>query len=510
MKPPVDAPGDLVAGRYRVLREAWDGVDAVDESTGDAVLIHPRKRGVYGNEFVAETEAETAARVVERLAHPCLARVRCAAPRVVIDAPPADDAPRPLATPDIAACALQLLDAVARLHAEGVADISCRPRDLRVMRDGDGWRVTLLHPPLPRAKFDWAFLLMPAGFVRYDPVLRDLAAAAAFTATLGTPHRPPKDWVAERLRAWPALADTALDATLRLFERRPDPPPPPPSAEDESTYETFPGKLPPPPAPESAPPDLPRTARDLAEALLPFAPPHPRWASLVAAMPRVARVKAVHDWDLLIARGEAARVEEPLRQARWLADFRASDPKYAGYEPIVETDRHLYIDLPLAAAYHGRACASLARGERDVAARDLDRAVALDPTTAHLATRGHLRALGGDLAGAREDHDRAVAAGPPLREDSSNEYPSVDAAPACRSSLALAMARALYGRARLRLDEADARGALDDLERAERYLADAAIWVELPPDDLPWAHAGPPPAWIARTREAATRRLRGA
>jgi tetratricopeptide (TPR) repeat protein len=97
------------------------------------------------------------------------------------------------------------------------------------------------------------------------------------------------------------------------------------------------------------------------------------------------------DFDLAIRLGEA-ELDEQL-----------------GSSPGRE-DRLPFVMVPLAAAYHHRACVAWSRGDRDQAARDLARAIELDAHARYLTTAALWSEAGGDLDAAAEHHDRAVAA----------------------------------------------------------------------------------------------------
>ncbi len=93
----------------------------------------------------------------------------------------------------------------------------------------------------------------------------------------------------------------------------------------------------------------------LARRFLPLVPASTDVVDRVAALPSVTSVPRLRfDWDHVIADGEARLARITRDQAR------------------------AYITLPLAAAYHQRACREWARGDRAAALRDAERAVALD------------------------------------------------------------------------------------------------------------------------------------
>lgn len=506
----VDAPGDLIDGRYRVLRVEGVDVHAVDETTGDAVWVLPRTRGHFGDGFVHAAITETAARVVKRLAHPSFALVLALGPRVVFDAPPSDGLGRGLALSDLASCGLQALDALAHLHASDFVGVPLAPQNIRVRREGAEWRVTLVHPsPLannaqPRP-----------GFVRSDGVCDDLASVAAFIAHLNAPEALSwsKNW--QRSDSWDQrrpFADEALESILGPWLRRS-------SSPQTASFWGF--------LTRASPQSSPRSARELAEALLPFVRDPAHWRERVAAMPRVERLSRKHDWDTLIAHGEAARDEaitelaalhaEVVRLGLPLNDTESFEQK--------KTLRLRFVNSPLAAAYHARACDAFHRGDRERALRDLDRAIEIDEWPAWIVTRGYCRASGGDFRGARDDYDRVLGGLPRVRQDLRGETrgwddselleqlglrPTVtkERSDPRRVKEELVIPRAYYCRAHLRLGQHDPAGALEDLDRAAAELDEIERsqrrWGT--PTEEQIAALTPSREWIRRTRKAAQRR----
>ena len=245
----------------------------------------------------------------------------------------------------------------------------------------------------------------------------------------------------------------------------------------------------------------PRSARDFAEVLLPLAPPDRRWRDLVEAMPRVTRVTPVRDWDLIIERGEAARTEGRARLLRDHEDRlgrRRKGPARGGLEPS-GLPALPDIEYRLAAAYHARACVALQRGDGVKAREDLDRAVAIDPAPAYLATRGYLRATERDVSGALRDYGTAIGRG---SLSGPGGYRS-------RSPVGgwLPLARAHYCRACLLIEEGDARRALRDLDCALGCIDGHERQHGAPLPETSGSAIAPSRAWIDRAREAALRQL---
>ena len=199
---------------------------------------------------------------------------------------------------------------------------------------------------------------------------------------------------------------------------------------------------------------------------------------------------AIGDW--LEQRVEGARAwsgdtGEPRSFARMLAE-RASDPQAArdkvdAFEPwpsrlnvALDFDRGIalgeaalrdglprfeaqYANMPLAAAYHHRACVRWREGNRCAAQKDVARACELDPhvrylTTAALVTEGDPGPL----------HDEAVAAleaEPDIYAIEPEELRTDDQQVAARDA-----ARTFHARAAHRSKTGDPAGAIADLERS--------------------------------------------
>lgn len=181
----------------------------------------------------------------------------------------------------------------------------------------------------------------------------------------------------------------------------------------------------------------------LADLVLPLCRDPGDWHPRVAAMPRVAAVRERRDWDRLIGLGEEERA----------AGRRPDNP---------------YVCYPLAAAYHQRACAAYARGDRDAALCDVERALSLDRWPRYLVTRGVLRAALGDPEGACSDYDVAVslARAPAPPESEAARDPDLVSPWEWPGAEPVEGARAHYARGVARYWKGDVAGAREDLEEA--------------------------------------------
>ncbi|MCY1054403.1 hypothetical protein [Nannocystis sp. SCPEA4] len=115
----------------------------------------------------------------------------------------------------------------------------------------------------------------------------------------------------------------------------------------------------------------------LARLFLPLVADPERWAARIEAMPVVRKLpKRERDWDAIIRDGEAT---------------------------LLLIGNSGFVTLPLACAYHQRACRWAAAGELESALADLERALALDPLILYAATRAVLRDRLGQRAAARAE-----------------------------------------------------------------------------------------------------------
>lgn len=159
----------------------------------------------------------------------------------------------------------------------------------------------------------------------------------------------------------------------------------------------------------------PHTARERAEALEPW-PEH---------------IDYTIDFDRGIELGEAARLED--------------HDVFGGS----------YTDIPLAAAYHHRACVRWHEGLEEGARADAERACELDPHTSYLTTAALIGA--GDPG---ERHDAAIAA---IQTDDEDDYREIYDSD---EQIARDAARAHHARAVYRLERGERDGAIEDLRAA--------------------------------------------
>jgi tetratricopeptide (TPR) repeat protein len=301
---------------------------------------------------------------------------------------------------------------LARLHAAGWTGLRTDAYNLRVSRQDAVWRLTIVVPHLPTPLRRRAV----ASWMQRSSVRSDLRAAAWFFHDLVT-GRVPGDVLSERALfekirnkapLLPALGDTSAQAVLtRLLA-------------DETSD------------------DLPADAASLAESVLPVVADRESWAARVASLPRVGTVVTRRDYSRMIELAEAERSTSAY----------PDNPQ---------------LRLALAAARHQRACAAYAERDFKSALRDLNKAIALDPWTRYLVTRGVVREAVGDRPGARADYDRAVtearASGRPWAEDPIAAWEDFEEG-------AFEGARALYARGVARLKAMDIDGACADLDEA--------------------------------------------
>ncbi|MEQ1506343.1 MAG: hypothetical protein ABMB14_29200, partial [Myxococcota bacterium] len=320
---------------------------------------------------------------------------------------------------------------LSKAHAGGWAGLRVDVHDVRTVRDGDGWRIAAVLPHLsPRGKF-----ARTAAHWEEPRVRGDLRTAVGFFADLAT-GTIPDPWQYWSGTAVPEVGDPALQAALQ---------------------EVLDG--------DGCPV---ADAAGLAALVLPLIP---ELAAVVERMPRVSRVRIRHDWDRLVALGEAELAEAPA-------------------------DR--FKTLPLAAAYHQRAVERMEAGDRPAAIRDLDRAVELDCGPKHLTTRAMARRSTDDLeraiAGVRRVESALYATwlwrGPGEEVTVRDEFGLATVAfwhpthqepqvPYDDGGWRLVpgaeqghVARALYVRAVWRFEARDVDGAAADLDLAERLLGE--------------------------------------
>ncbi len=377
-----------------------------------AGFTRPSPRRSFAPDFIDREQAETAARAAMRVESPWLAKLLSASPTVrYADEPVAARPAEPLGLTDAVECALQVCDVLARLHGERWVGLGTAAADIRVTRDGDAWRATVVVPHLPsegRESYDdaWRWFRDDAG-----PVSADLAAVVGLLRDLLDGHVPtPFQWWNDSndyvRRPLSAFTPTAVHATLVAVLAG--------EARD----------------------GLPADAASLALALSELARDPDAWRARIETLPKARPRELHHDWVRLTALGELALAERP---------------------------GDAYTLLPLAAAWHQRACKALAESNLDAAERCVARALALDPWCRYLVTQGCIREARGDLAGAALAFERAVE---PLRR------PEPDELTLQRWNEPHEAARALYARGVTRYRLGDLAGAREDLREAEACLLD--------------------------------------
>lgn len=388
------------------------------------------KTPAWAAAFLDQEAVETAARVAMSIDCPWITRVRSASP-VVYEGNWRAERPRePLAVPDAIECALQLCDALARLHAGGWTGLGVDLHDVCVHPDGDAWRVRVVVPHLaPRGRFSYAHL-----WHHLAPVRRDLCAVVALLRDLLAGHTPAPlamwgDGYAYERLAFPRLDDAnARDVLEALFAEMA-------TSEDHAAFVD---------------------AASLAATLRPLARDPDAWRARIDAIPRGGPAALRRAWSRLIELGEAELATRP------------NDP---------------YVVLPLAAAWHQRASAHFAHGDLDAAWRDLERCLALDPWCRYLTTRGTLRCARGDLRGALVDFSDAIDKVRIRRVDDVGHEAEFHVSPWSQGATDEGR-RALYARGVTRYRLGDLEGAHHDLFDALLVQWDSSMEGSATPPDF--------------------------
>lgn len=382
---------ELVGGRFELLSDAgvvaqnqqylwkqlWGGgkelpvaedelwVRAIDRVTGEAVRFVPRSDRMFWGD---DLRREAAARVVMQLGLAAVVPVLHAGPGVVYAEAPEAGWPR-LSLTDAAACTISACEAAEALLAAGVdRELHVGPGLLRVLGGGEvAWVV-------PGVSSLAAVEAHSPGFDYQGREAHERVVAGVFGAR-------PKNWdwredavarvVWELAGMFFMLAgEEALVAEERLA----------------ALAQVYLGK------------DAGLCVAELAALLVPLTAAPELWAERVDKLPHV-RVppRLVMDWDLIVADGEA------LMAAPAGDTYSARHPQY--------------VTIPLAEAYHQRACAAFNKdnGEYDAALIEATKAVEWDPTVSHRATRAVVLDALGRLAEARAEIDAAFAT-PPMVE----------------------------------------------------------------------------------------------
>jgi tetratricopeptide (TPR) repeat protein len=390
--------------------ELW--VRAVDRATGEAVRFVPRSGRMFWGD---DLRREAAARVVMQLGLAAVVPVLHAGPGVVYAEAPEAGWPR-LSLTDAAACTISACEAAESLLAAGVdRELHVGPWLLRVLGGGEvAWVV-------PGVTSLAAVEAHSPGFDYAGREAHERAVAGVFGARPRT-----WDWrddavarvVWELAGMFFVLAgEEALVAEERLA----------------ALAQVYLGK------------DSGLCVAELAALLVPLTAAPELWAERIIKMPHVRVVpRLVMDWGLIVADGEAL-MAEPAEDS-----FSARHPQY--------------VTIPLAEAYHQRACIAVNNGEVESALVEATRAVQWDPTVSHRATRAVILDALGRLAEARAEIDAAFMT-PPLVE--AEDWYHGPLAPAEE-------ARVVATRGAIALRAGDLAQAEADLRRAWEIEATAA------------------------------------
>ena len=365
----VSDPAPVVENLRQLWRKLWAGwaklpladdqlwVHAVDRASGASVRVVPRGARMFWGD---DLRSEAVARVVMRMGLPDVVPVLHAGPGVVYAEPPASDGWPRLAVSDAAACALAACEVAARLLAVGVTnELMIGPGNLRVLGGG---RIAWLVPGVST----FAAVDDNAGGTCEKRV------AAVFGA-LPESHDWQQDPVARvvwqlagmffELAGDEALVkDMRLAAVARVFLAR-------------------------------------NTGLDvagLAGLLVELTAEPEAWRAWLAGLP-VVRVppRLALDWDLIIEDGEVLTATPP--ENVWSARHSA------------------FVTIPLAEAYHQRACLAFNGGRIAEALGDATMAVKWDASVVHRTTRAVILDALGRMEEARAEIDAAFAT-PPLIE----------------------------------------------------------------------------------------------
>ncbi len=161
---PADEPGGPIPED-----DLW--IRGIDRTTSRTVWIDPEPEGFF---WATDLSHETAARALRDPAVAEIAPIVHVGPGVVFGALP-PDRERPRLTPEeAAACALEVCEVVARVHAVGVTGcFAFGPSHLRFLREGGDWHVRWRVPG--RAALDYRELKGDGGdFHSPEPVLCDV------------------------------------------------------------------------------------------------------------------------------------------------------------------------------------------------------------------------------------------------------------------------------------------------------------------------------------------------
>jgi Flp pilus assembly protein TadD len=299
-----------------------------DRETGKIVRVYSRGRRIGWSHYV---DLESLAREVAKLGLPWIVPVLHAGPGLAFSEPPPVSPRGPMRREAAAACVFAACEVLAHLHALGAAtrtaETSFMPIDLRV--DGAHARIAWFIPGITGSE-------KPSeGDLHEWYEYRDLAPIAADLRGL--------------VRLFFQLCPGVFVEPLASDPQR---------VALETLRELHEGRL-----SSSACTSVAGLARLIAE----LAPGD--WTARIVALPVVDTLPPRRlDYDGVIADGEAELAFEPIDHVNEVAldwDFQGRE----GDE---------YIAVPLATAYHQRACGSFARGDLSAALADVERARQLD------------------------------------------------------------------------------------------------------------------------------------
>lgn len=337
--------------------------------------------------FLEDEEVETTALLVQRIESPWMVSLLRVQPSIVYG--DALDGARPTEALPLSAavqCVLQVCDVVSRAHALGWTGLAIDEHDVRVHRENDGWRASVVLPHLsPRGRSSYRSIWSES----FSPVRRDLCALLGLLRDLlaGEPLYPLSGWHAfqsYRERSFAVLQQhKELASLLVLLEQNENNP-------------------------------APNDVRTLAETLVPFVENSEAWSARVAAMPRACPSMMTHRWDRLVE----------LAEHEW---------KHG-------RDKSAWTAVPFASVLHQYAIVLHAKGDAEQSLALLDRAIALDPCERFRVTRATFREAMGMREEAIEELNAVLAS---LRNP---RYPDEDGIELEYETNELEAARALYAR----------------------------------------------------------------
>ena len=366
-------PGVVAQNQQYLWKQLWGGwqalpvaedelwVRAVDRTTGEAVRFVPRSGRIFWGD---DLRREAAARAVMRLGLAAVVPVLHAGPGVVYGETPEAGWPR-LSLTDAAACTISACEAAESLLAAGVdRELHVGPGLLRVRGGGEvAWVV-------PRVNSLAAVEAHSPGFDYEGREAHERMVAGVFGARAkrGDGREDAVARVVWELAGmfFVLAGEEALVADERMA----------------ALAQVYLGK------------DSELCVAELAALLAPLTAAPELWAERISKMPHVrVAPRLAMDWDRIVADGEAL-LAGPAEDM-----FSARHPQY--------------VTIPLAEAYHQRACVAFNCGEYDSALIEASAAVQRDPSIGHRTTRAVILDALGRLAEARVEIDAAFMS-PPL------------------------------------------------------------------------------------------------